>query len=143
MEESKPRLELVADDVQDDDLLFEVEVDDYPLLLDCKHVDAQPKSIRTISFPWGPRLVFECRVHEPEKYRGLKLPMYVSLRKKWGKKPPTRTKLKKLAVKFCPNGRFTKSAFLHHMFRCRLAKTRGDAPYSIIEMFEERLAGKK
>ena len=143
MENSKPKIQLVEDDLQDDDLLCEVKVEDYPILLDCKYVDAQPRSIRPVNFPWGVRLVFECQVYEPEKYRGLKLPMYVSVRKKWGKNPPTRAKLKKLAVKFCSNGRFTKSAFLNHLFKSRLAKTKGDAPYSIIEMFEERLTGKK
>jgi len=142
MVEVKKNLQLVEGDLPDDDLLCEIDVQDYPILLDCKQVVAQPKSIRLVNFPWGARFVFECKVHDPEKYFGQKLPMYVAVRKRWGKKPPTRSKLKKLAVKFCPNGRFTKSAFLNHLFRCRLTqRTKGDAPYSIIEMFEERITG--
>lgn len=143
MAEVKKNLQLVEGDLPDDDLLCEIDVDDYPILLDCKHVIAQPKSIRLVNFPWGPRIVFECKVLEPDKYFGRKLPMYVPIRQSWGKKPPTKSKLKKLAVLFCPNGRFTKSAFLNKLFKCRLKRrTKGDAPYSIIEMFEERHAGK-
>ena len=143
MEDSNPNLHLIHDD-DDDDLLYVVETDDYPKLLPSKikYVEAQVKSIKPEHFPWGTRLAFKCKVDQPAEYQGLILKMYVPIREKWGTNPPTVAKIKKLAVLFCRNGRFTKSAFLNHMFRCRLKKVKCDAPYTKIDMLEERLTGK-
>lgn len=144
MTEIKKNLQLVEGELPDDDLLYVVETDDYPKLLPSKikHADVQVKSIEPKPFPWGTRLVFECKVYEPAEHEGLMLKMYVPIREKWGTNPPTMAKIKKLAVKFCKNGRFSKRAFLNHMFRCRLERVKCDAPYTKIDMLEERLTGK-
>ena len=144
MVEVSKNLQLVEAELPDDDLICLVETKDYPILLpdDIKYVDAQPKSIKPEKYPWGAKLVFRCRVYDPEEYRGLYLKMYVRTLKRWGNNPPTRAKLKKLAVLFCTNERFVRSAFLNSLFRCRVVKTKTDAPYSVIQMLEERLAKK-
>ena len=107
-----------------------------------KYADVQVKSIDEKSFPWGKRLVFKCKVYEPAEHEGLVLEMFVPIREKWGTNPPVVAKIKKLAVLFCRNGRFTKSAFLNHVFRARLKRVKCDAAYTKIDILEERLTGK-
>ncbi len=144
MAETEKNLQLVESELPDDDLLYVVETDDYPKLLPSKlkYAVVQVKSVDEKSFPWGKRLVFKCKVHEPAEHEGLVLEMFVPIREKWGTKPPVVAKIKKLAVLFCRNGRFTKSAFLNHMFRARLKRVKCDAPYTKIDILEERLTGK-
>ena len=73
MEETEKNLQLVESELPDDDLLYVVETDDYPKLLPSKlkYADVQVKSIDEKSFPWGKRLVFKCKVHEPAEHEGL------------------------------------------------------------------------
>ena len=138
MADSASKLELV----QDDEL--EIEVGEYPPLLDCTHVEALCKAIRKVTYWYAripaPKYIFLFVVDQPPKYHGIELEMHVNL--KWKtEKPPKGSKLKKLTHKFCPATRFAKKYFVGKMFLCRLKKTKGDAPYTDIETLE-RLAEK-
>ena len=128
--------------VESDDVLFELE--DYPPVLECDSVEAACVDIREVRFTfWKKRtLVFEFLVFEPEQYKGTKLKMFVRIGN-WKKRPPVSSKLAKLAKIAGCQRKFTKSAFFQKGFRCRLRKkTRGDAPYTVIDMIEKRLTGK-
>jgi len=128
--------------VESDDVLFEM--DDFPPILECDSVDAVCLDIREVRFTfWQTRkLVFEFSVFKPEQHAGKRLLMFVRIGN-WKKRPPVSSKLAKIAKIAGCQRNFTKSAFLHKAFRCRLRKkTRGDAPYTVIDMIEKRMTGK-
>ena len=136
-DDKETKLELVESDIDD----FVCELAEYPPTLKGKEVDAVCVNIQKTSYgPWGTRLAFEFKVFEPEEYAGLTLPMYVNLGN-WKGRPPVSSKLAKVAELAGCQRRFTKSAFIGKAFRCRLKETRGDAPYSVIEMITEKLTG--
>ena len=137
-DDKETRLELVKNDTDD----FVCELDEYPSTLEGKYVNAVCVNIQKTSYgPWGTRLAFEFSVFEPDEYAGLTLPMYVRLGG-WTGRPPVSSKLAKVAQLAGCQIKFTKSAFLNKAFRCRLKETRGDAPYSVIEMITEKLTGR-
>ena len=127
--------------VESDDALFEL--DDFPPVLECDSVDAVCLDIREVRFTfWKKRtLVFDFSVFEPEQYAGTKLQMFVRIGN-WKKRPPVSSKVAKLAKIVGCQRKFTKSALLNKAFRCRLRrKTRGDAPYTVIDTVVEKLTG--
>ena len=127
--------------VESDDVLFEL--DDYPPILECDSVDAVCVDIRKVRFTFWrtEKLVFEFSVLEPEQYARTRLLMFVRIGN-WKKRPPVSSKLAKLAKIAGCQREFTKSAFLRKAFRCRLTKrTRGDAPYTVVDMVVEKLTG--
>ena len=127
--------------VENGDVLFEL--DDFPPVLECDWVDAVCLHIREVMFThWKKKtLVFDFRVFEPDQYAGTKLRMFVRIGN-WKKRPPVSSKLAKLTKIAGCQRKFTKSAFVNKAFRCRLTKrTRGDAPYSVIDMVVEKLTG--
>ena len=128
--------------VENDDVVFEL--DDFPPILECDSVDAVCVDIREVRFTFWrtSKLVFEFSVIEPEQHAGTRLLMFVPIGK-WKKRPPVSSKLAKVGKIAGCQRKFRKSAFLKNAFRCRLTKrTRGDAPYTVIDTIVKRLTGK-
>ena len=127
--------------VENGDVSFEL--DDFPPVLKCDWVDVIFLDIREVMFTYWKRktLVFDFRVFEPDQYEGMKLQMFTRIGNWKNIRPLVSSKLAKLAKIAGCQRRFTKCAFVDKAFRCRLTKTREDAPYSVIDMVVEKLTG--
>jgi hypothetical protein len=137
--------------MEGDENLFPIKK--YPPLLQDEHgrkvFEAEATCIEVYKSKLGlyqrETFVFTFRIVNPEELRGIKLDCYAPWRRwKRSKFPPKGSKIAKLA-EAAMNGRkvrmVTKSMFLNKLFLCRVRPTKGDQPYSVVDMVLRKLAG--
>ena len=123
-----------------------IQLDDYPPSVTADIVEAVCIGIKQEFYPpWAKNtFVFRFRIYEPTEFEGVVLSMYVPLGLWWkeGLRPSTASKMAKVANIGGCKRKFLKNAFVGKAFRCRVkCETKGDAPYSVIEMILEKLTG--
>ena len=129
--------------VQDDEPL--AVVDEAPPLLGITEAICQCMKVNLIFYaPFqAEKLVFHFKVLEPCEHEGLKLQMFVPLKK--GRRLSVTSKLYQVAKVASPDLKqrtpITKAMFLKKIFRCSLGPTATASPYTIVKTLVERIAG--